>query len=259
MPHLRSGEGLRILKKYVDNWASVLMVYSGIKRSAIAKFKDGMAVELTKQQPLEFYGELYRRYLEDNRFRCLQQEDGRMIVQTPQGYQIKVLSKAKLNVIDEVFLMQSYGKPKLSGRPVVDVGCSYCDSAIYFLSCGAIHVYGYDPNMERYKLGLENIAINNLCDMITLHNEAANPHKINALMKEKDLQGAFLKIDCEGCEYELIKALNLSHITEIALEYHREAKPLIDLLKANRFFTKKRKEIIFASRDTNAAPRPHSI
>jgi hypothetical protein len=254
MPHLRSGEGVIVLKKYVDNWSSVLMVYSGIKLSTIAKFRDGTAVKLTKQYPFDFYGELYWRYLEDNGFRCLRQEDGKIIVQTPQGYQIKVLSKAKLNVIDEVFLMQSYGKPKLSGRPVIDVGCSYCDSAIYFLSCGAIHVYGYDPNMERYRLGLENIATNNLYNMITLHNEVADAHKINALMKEKDLHDAFLKIDCEGCEYELMKALDLSHITEIALEYHHEAKPLIDLLKANRFITKKRKEIVFASRNNNAAP-----
>jgi hypothetical protein len=52
----------------------------------------------------------------------------------------------------------------------------------------------------------------------------------------------------------LIKDLNLSHITEIALEYHHGAKALIDLLKANRFVTKKRKEIIFASRNIKAAP-----
>jgi hypothetical protein len=45
----------------------------------------------------------------------------------------------------------------------------------------------------------------------------------------------------------------LSHITEIALEYHHEAKPMIDLLKANGFKTKTRKEIIFASSNTNAA------
>jgi hypothetical protein len=247
MPHLRSSEGVGILKKYVDNWPSVLMVYSGIKRSTVAKFKDGMAVELKKRYSFDFVGELYRRYLEDNGFRCLQQEDGKIIVQTPKGYKIKVLSKLNLFVIDEIFLMQSYGKPKLSGRPVIDVGCSYCDSAIYFLSCDAIHVFGYDPNTERYEAGLENIAINDLHNKITLYNEVATADKMNVLMKEKDLHDVFLKIDCEGCEYELIKGLNFSHITEIALEYHHQAKPLIDLLKANKFNTKTRNEIIFAS------------
>jgi hypothetical protein len=253
MPHLRSSEGIVTLKRYVDNWPSVLMVYSGIKRRTIAKFKDGVAIELRKQYPLDFYGELYQRYLEDNGFGCLQQKDGKIIVQTPKGYKIKVLSKVNLHVIDEVFLMQSYGKPKLSGRPVIDVGCSYCDSAIYLLSCDAIHVYGYDPNTERYELGLENIAINNLYNKITLYNEVTTADKMNALMKEKDLHDVFLKIDCEGCEYELIKGLNFSHITEIALEYHHQAKPLIDLLKANGFKTKTRNEIIFASRPT----QPH--
>src|SRR5919108_5507457 len=99
MPHLRSAEGVGMLKKYVNNWFSVLMVYSSIKRSTIAKFKDGMVIELTKQYPFDFYGELYRRYLEDNGFRSLQQEDGKIIVHTPQGYQIKVLSKVNLHVI----------------------------------------------------------------------------------------------------------------------------------------------------------------
>jgi hypothetical protein len=150
-------------------------------------------------------------------------------------------------------LTQSYGKPNLSGRPVIDVGCSYCDSAIYFLSCDAMHVYGYDSNIERYKLGLENIATNNLYNKITVYNELATADKINALMKENDLHDVFLKIDCEGCEYELIKGLNFSYITELALEYHHEAKPLIYLLKAKAFKTKTRNEIIFASSKTNAA------
>jgi hypothetical protein len=253
MPHLRSFEGVALLRRYVDNWSSVLMVYGGIKSSTIAKFKDGMTIELRKQYPFDFYGELYRRHLEDNGFACLQQEDSKIIVQTPNGYQIKVLSKVNLHVIDEIFLMQSYGKPTLSGRQVIDIGCSYCDSSIYFLSCDAIHVYGYDPNVERYKLGLENITINNLYNKITLYNEAATADKINALMKEKDLHDVYLKIDCEGCEYELVKGLNLSHITEIALEYHHEDWLLIDLLKANKFEVKAHKEIIFASSNINTA------
>jgi hypothetical protein len=80
MPHLRSREGVVLLKRYVDNWPSVLIVYSGIKRSTIAKFKDGMAIELKKQDPFDFYGELYSRHLKDNGFGCLQQEDGKIIV-----------------------------------------------------------------------------------------------------------------------------------------------------------------------------------
>jgi len=107
--------------------------------------------------------------------------------------------------------------------------------------------------MERCKLGLENIATNNPYNKITLYNELATADKINALMKENDLYDVFLKIDCEGCEYELIKGLNLSHISEMALEYHREAKPLIYLLKANAFKTKTHDEIIFASSKTDAA------
>ena len=252
MPHIRSREGVVILERYVDNWPSVLMVYLGFKRNVIAKFKDGMAIELSKQHPFEFYGELYQRYLEDNGFKCSLQEDGKIIVQNQRGHQIKVLSKVNLHVIDEIFLIQSYGKPKLSGRPAIDVGCSYCDSAIYFLSCDAIHIYGYDPNMERYKLGLENIAINDLYNKITLYNQVATSDKLNALMKEEDLHDVFLKIDCEGCEYELFKGLNFSHITEITLEYHHEAEPLIDLLKVNGFKVKTRNKIIFACSKTDA-------
>ncbi|MDI6882032.1 MAG: FkbM family methyltransferase [Methanothermobacter sp.] len=48
-----------------------------------------------------------------------------------------------------------------------------------------------------------------------------------------------LKIDCEGCEYEIIEKTNLSRIKEIILEYHpnptKTPKDITNKLKKENF------------------------
>jgi hypothetical protein len=44
----------------------VLLVYAGLQRKTTVKFKDGKNILLTKSDHMQFYGQLYRRYLEDH-------------------------------------------------------------------------------------------------------------------------------------------------------------------------------------------------
>ena len=55
MPHLRSAEGIAMMKRYVNNWSSVLLVYSDLKRSVTVKFKDGDTAELSTKDYDAFY------------------------------------------------------------------------------------------------------------------------------------------------------------------------------------------------------------
>ena len=105
---------------------------------------------------------LYRIISNATALSACSKEDGNIIAKIPEGYQIKVLSKVKpachwRDILDAVIW-----QTKVIRSSVIDVGCSYCDNEIYFVSLDASHVYGYDPNMERYKLGLENIATSKL-------------------------------------------------------------------------------------------------
>lgn len=88
----------------------------------------------------------------------------------------------------------------------------------------------------------ENIAMNNLENNVTLFETAASADQINQLHAD------FIKLDCEGCEYELLSALDLLKVHELVLEYRRKPDPLLNVLRDNGFGTRLRGEIIFATR-----------
>lgn len=53
-----------------------------------------------------------------------------------------------------------------------------------------------------------------------------------------DGRGLALKMDCEGCEYDVLLKANLDELRrfdEIILEYHDEPKPLIEVLTKAKF------------------------
>ena len=58
-------------------------------------------------------------------------------------------------------------------------------------------------------------------DRITLIEEPATADKINSLQYD------FIKIDCEGCEYDLLPNLELDGASELVMEYHKSPDPLL--------------------------------
>lgn len=239
MPHLRSKEGVRILKRYVANWPSVLAVYSSFKKQTNAKFKDGQVVPLSKDNYRIFYGEIYRRHLQDHGFDIYEQR-GKILVQTPDGLQLYLLDNNDtpyLLVFDEIYLMRIYGMPDLSNRIAIDIGASIGDTALFFCKRGA-RVYGYEIMQDRYNAALENIRLNHMQDRVTIFNEPATADRINTLIQKNGWENVFLKIDCEGCEYELVPRMDFSKITDVIMEYHDDPKPLLSILQNAGFSTK---------------------
>lgn len=137
---------------------------------------------------------------------------------------------------------------------VIDVGANLGDSSLFFAKKG-FKVIGFEPLNEVYEIALENIKLNNLEGKITLVNKGVGakkgfiqlyyndinsslsatttkPIKINTkkrvevttideIIKEYALENLFLlKMDCEGCEFEIISNSNLSMFKEIVFEYH---------------------------------------
>lgn len=220
MPHLKSGAGFRMILKNPSKWR-------------------GVFADPSSPQFKEAYESIYRKHLEANGFTY----SGNAVsyngitMQLPAG-------EPYSHILDEIFLMQVYGAPELSGRVAIDVGASIGDTALFFSQiCRAKHVYGYEIDLTRYELTQKNATYS-----ITIYNEPATADSINRLMQDKDLQDVFLKVDCEGCEYEIIPALDYSRISEVVMEYHREPQPLIEVLNKADFNCKVKKEIIFASR-----------
>ena len=167
--------------------------------------------------------------------------------------------------IIEVFFSQDYGIVDAKDRVVVDVGAFVGDSSIYFVLRGARRVYAIEPHPGAYAEMLENIKLNNMEDKIIPINAAlgSKPGKIKIpnisldatarirhkagvigyfevpqvtlrqLIMSYSIEPDVLKMDCEGCEYDII--LNdyddVRLFRELVFELHKDKGPWVELLR----------------------------
>lgn len=152
------------------------------------------------------------------------------------------------------FLRRDYGKLPVKDKTVIDIGANIGDTPIYFVLNGAKRVIGLEPFPKNFKIANKNIQFNNFSDKIILllagcaaksGNIIINPEEdsnIESVLKESD-QGIeiplltltqifkeqnitsqpILKMDCEGCEYDIIKSTSeetLKRFSHIQIEYH---------------------------------------
>ena len=170
-------------------------------------------------------------------------------------YDSKKRLEETIGMIKDEFILEESGRLNVKGRKVVDIGAYVADTAISFVAKGARHVYAFEPYPYYYKLGLKNIKANGLGNKITIVNagcasisskttlnrSSVNFTRVNSkTAKEKsenridiigldrivgryNLKNAALKVDCEGCEYDIILKTDpkvLRCFSEIQIEYH---------------------------------------
>lgn len=156
----------------------------------------------------------------------------------------------------EIFEDKDY-EMEVKDREVVDIGANIGDSSIYFAINGAKRVIAIEPLPSAYSELLKNIELNNLRNVIIPLNAAISSNegemevpcnyeisdsitystfskqentneicKIPKITLKKILDYVkdpyLLKIDCEGCEFDLIlnEYNNVSVFENIILEYH---------------------------------------
>ena len=158
------------------------------------------------------------------------------------GYWLKNSTKFKhmRHYILEVFDYGEYRYLDVKGRIVVDVGAGFGETAIYFILRGAKLVIAVEPCPDQFRELLENLKLNNAVDKVTPINAAltsthssiiikcpsgevtVNTVTLEDIAEKFDIRGAVLKMDCEGCEYDVV--LNdYEHVRlfdEIYFEYH---------------------------------------
>ena len=249
MPRLKSLAGFRMLRIYVRNWMTALFVYLGLISTAEIKFRDGDSCGISKTNYATFYEHLYRKYNESNGFHYVDSE-----AISPNGIKLQLPGLPYSHVLDEVFIMKCYGEPNLKNRVAVDIGASIGDTSLFFNSLGA-EVYAFEPDKHRFRIALENVTNNGANENIHVMNQYANSKLIFDLIATKSLKNIFMKIDCEGCELEIINDLpdnSFQSIAEIVLESHdNNSSKIIERLNALGFKTRKSHEIISAIRNCN--------
>jgi len=143
---------------------------------------------------------------------------------------IKFLDNTPGDLLIEIYLEKIYDIPGFipsKGDKIIDVGASVGDTAIYWAKVHKAHVIAFEPLNDIFEIMKQNVILNDLEDLIEMHNEAIGNGNIikgnnqNNMFKKSgnsDLSFrsrkldefnfdniSFLKIDVEGYEAEVIE------------------------------------------------------
>jgi hypothetical protein len=134
-----------------------------------------------------------------------------------------------------IFKKNEYSFLPVKEKEVVDIGANIGDSAIYFASRGAKSVIAVEPDRVSYDYAVKNVEVNGFSAKIKLilaacgsKDESASENDLQSLSLRMLIQKYcsnpnILKIDCEGCEYDLIMSASRDDLTKfshIQIEYH---------------------------------------
>jgi len=160
--------------------------------------------------------------------------------------------KHAYGAIYQVFDGEDYKFLNVKDKNVLDIGAFVGDSPIYFILKGAKKVYAIEPHPDAYNEMLENIKLNNMEDKTipismginygsnyisipttvvntqsTLLKSEGNDIKVPAgklsdIIDKYNIDAQILKMDCEGCEYDIILKDydTIKEFDEIEFEYH---------------------------------------
>jgi len=155
--------------------------------------------------------------------------------------------------IYEIFEEENYKFLNVKDKNVLDIGAFVGDSPIYFILKGAKKVYAIEPHPDVYKEMIENIKLNNMEDKIIPINMGISyekdyvsinivdinhvggsffnsnntgikvpASKLSDIIDKYNINAQILKMDCEGCEYDIILKDydTIKDFDEIGFEYH---------------------------------------
>lgn len=176
-----------------------------------------------------------------------------------------------LQLIDRNFIADTYAALNIKAKTVIDIGANIGDTAIYFAIFGAKHVYAFEPYPYIFHRAEENVRINQLENKITLMNmgcggengvvrirknyrsglgemlkDTGSGKKINVVTLDWissacAIRDAVLKIDCEGCEYEILLNSDtgtLRKFKTMFIKYHNGYAKLLEKLETAGFEVK---------------------
>jgi len=177
-----------------------------------------------------------------------------------------ILDPARFSDPGAVFLREDYKFLNVNDRDVIDVGMNIGDSTIYFTLNGAKRVIGLEPYPYAFSYAEKNIKMNNIQNAIILNagygrdskicvdekkitttgsslitlNEKGKEipiYSLQTLFKKYDIKEAVLKMDCEGCEYDLLyeDSDTLKKLLMLQIEYHYGYEKLKEKLESAGF------------------------
>jgi len=145
-----------------------------------------------------------------------------ILLKTKHGTNFFVTSLMEIWTIKEVVLDKQYEEHRelKENDIVVDIGAAIGEFTIHAAEKANL-VYAIEVNKNRINRLKDNIQENNLKNIIVLNEKATS---LNKIFNDFNIEKCnFLKIDCEGCEYEIFESISLSVLNKIeyiAMEVH---------------------------------------
>ena len=239
-----------MLLKELENPISSFMYYIGIKDTVTVKTKKIGSYDFdSSNRDLCHSLLLSLPYLNENNIdickdfflQCCSKNE---IITLPH---FKVLND-QCGIFSEQFIEYPYlYKNAEEGKTIIDIGSNVGDTVLDFASKGLV-VYGFEPVKDLYELSLRNIELNpDLKDNVHLYNYAVSYKNgkitisnmkstsdyiegnesyeidvisLGEIINRYNIEPQLLKIDCEGCEFDIIKNFDMSLFEEIILEHH---------------------------------------
>lgn len=168
------------------------------------------------------------------------------------------------------FLDNEYGMLPVKRRTVIDIGANIGDTPIYFALRGADRVISLEPFPQNYEMAKKNIELNNVPNKVTLllagcaasqgyitidpnHKSSITSTLVDFkkgirvplltldnILSQYNISSkdVILKMDCEGCEYEIILSAyedTLQKFSHIQIEYHNGYIQLKEKLEKSGF------------------------
>jgi hypothetical protein len=173
--------------------------------------------------------------------------NGKKIVETKDGIKFN-LEYIDAGVFSETFVSNMHRMKIVDDfrdKIVIDIGANYGDTALYYANLGA-KVYAIEMDNEIYDGMIENLSLNSELKSnvepinLTIGDENTVRNIVDKYqIKEIEL----LKMDCKGCEFNLVKE-DLTNVNKVKIEYttsvnnpnnDHHMENLINLLKDAHF------------------------
>lgn len=258
-------------KKTYANWVDVLYSYQIRHKSTIQiKLRNGVSLNVPREL-IYFIKELNKGNKLQNGFNFVSSEQIFAFPYSNKIVKMKFYKDGKFNGEFSSFLGDYKFLEPIKGNTVIDIGANIADSSLWFAVEDASMVIGLEPYKWSYSMAIENIKINNLEEKIVLLNAGYGPDgtietedKITNIGTElKEYKGGIkiplltlktilnnyselisgellLKMDCEGCEYNILTEEEnvLKRFKRILIEYHYGFENIKNKLEKNGFEVK---------------------
>jgi FkbM family methyltransferase len=240
------------MMKDTGDWWKVVLVYLGVKDKVEIQLKSGEIFPLDRSNLSELIAEVETQQT----LRKVKHTVSKGAVRMSFGSLHVISDRSSVQSIAEAFITKHYGMIDVKDREVIDIGAYVGDGAVYYaLEGGAKKVYAVEPVKSLADLAKRNAKLNGLEGKIEVLRLAISGNgkgkvtiedgfgfsekgvpsaTLDSLAKKYKIRKGALKVDCEGCEYDIFRHVSsetLGRFDIINVEYHHGYKDIVERLK----------------------------